>query len=904
MSAALDFEGWVESIEYDLAPECTPSDQLKVRQLLFTSREPLETVRLHRANRTKREKDRVALEVVKRYLALAKELFDILKNNPCSRGEIRLAEFLLDDGFWSIQAGVLGSFQMTTRRNEVVNQDTDWLGSDLIGCFQPWVFSILERTKGIRRANFLYRLGFGENIAHYYCYSAYRRLLKKAEHWVVKKKFRTPDNSCRTLALRLGIKFLLAWAGFFSLKTGGVPRSPSDLSGVFLFRILKNVTYRDPVAFVMALRFFHEYAYLGLRIDVLLNAYEAMPEVLDEVDDDLLASWSLAGAGLRLETLVRHNLARATGTAPVWRSWQSTLAAWSWWAASRGDLELGPRLLKDHAQSIDIAEEKASTPASWIWEMCRLESLGNHAFYRVPDSANPASWKENFDLATNRDLGDLNLPYTQLFQALADSVPVDSFAMSVFASRGDGSSILKTGMWRDLNQVVSFTSKEARFRVLKRIRSQRNELSTPLVTTKNRIRDRLSATANVTKSYRTAGGFTPIVSHQSVDHVPADTIKVELNAELMGNCRWLPEADVETKVDRLLDRLRRNRIDLVYVGFFADGLKLLHLAASNPAVGRIVEVQSLTRRHTATAIADAWHALTFLPRGLSREYEEEKENSSEILVTLATLIAAQFEKLPLGRKVLIVPASPLHFLPLLPVLTLEVLIPRDTGGAVLDWTTIGNEEGREANFRTFQSAALREFGRKVDIRAEVDWSETGLEGEVILDPSVDELSDTLTSGADVVHIATHGFFDQKFPIFSGLLAMDWLRADVRYSPLFVAELAAQSYSSELVLLSACSTNPGGTFGSALDLSLSSILLRRGVTTVIGSLWNVDSEVSHKFAQALKRRIRSGSSLATAYAAALAELAVGGVGYRWLPFQMASTEVEMVFSSSTLVGNGP
>ncbi|MFD1365014.1 CHAT domain-containing protein [Actinoplanes sichuanensis] len=91
-------------------------------------------------------------------------------------------------------------------------------------------------------------------------------------------------------------------------------------------------------------------------------------------------------------------------------------------------------------------------------------------------------------------------------------------------------------------------------------------------------------------------------------------------------------------------------------------------------------------------------------------------------------------------------------------------------------------------------------------------------------------------GADVVHLACHGFYLPENPDYSGLRLADgallWY-ADVRRTPL----------SAALVVLGACHAGTGEILAGAEYVGLPGALLAAGARTVVAPLWQVDDAVT-------------------------------------------------------------
>ena len=121
---------------------------------------------------------------------------------------------------------------------------------------------------------------------------------------------------------------------------------------------------------------------------------------------------------------------------------------------------------------------------------------------------------------------------------------------------------------------------------------------------------------------------------------------------------------------------------------------------------------------------------------------------------------------------------------------------------------------------------------------------------------------------DIVHIATHGFFNRSNPVLSGLQFEVERDDDGR---LAVSDILAMRLNARLVTLSACETALGG--GSTADIpagdefvGLNRAFLDAGGDAVIASLWKVDDHSTAQMMRRVYRRIESnGGSSALAQA---------------------------------------
>lgn len=114
--------------------------------------------------------------------------------------------------------------------------------------------------------------------------------------------------------------------------------------------------------------------------------------------------------------------------------------------------------------------------------------------------------------------------------------------------------------------------------------------------------------------------------------------------------------------------------------------------------------------------------------------------------------------------------------------------------------------------------------------------------------------------SDVIHLACHGFFDERSPLDSGLVFSDGGERpprDPRSVPvhrrgdfvLSVREILERTLVARLVTLRACSTGLQASLNQGDELTgLSNALLRAGASSLLVTLWNVDQRSSLRFLQ--------------------------------------------------------
>ena len=113
---------------------------------------------------------------------------------------------------------------------------------------------------------------------------------------------------------------------------------------------------------------------------------------------------------------------------------------------------------------------------------------------------------------------------------------------------------------------------------------------------------------------------------------------------------------------------------------------------------------------------------------------------------------------------------------------------------------------------------------------------------------------------DVIHVATHGFFNRANPLFSGVQLEPDAQNDGR---LEVYEILSLHLRAQLVTLSACETALGGGYFTDIPagdefVGLTRAFLSAGASTVIASLWEVNDSSTALLMRSFYRKVSKDS----------------------------------------------
>jgi CHAT domain-containing protein len=146
---------------------------------------------------------------------------------------------------------------------------------------------------------------------------------------------------------------------------------------------------------------------------------------------------------------------------------------------------------------------------------------------------------------------------------------------------------------------------------------------------------------------------------------------------------------------------------------------------------------------------------------------------------------------------------------------------------------------------------------------------------------------------DVIHFATHGFFNKSNPLFSGVQLEPDAQNDGR---LEVYEILGLHLRARLVTLSACETALGGGYFTEIPagdefVGLTRAFLSAGASTVIASLWEVNDSSTARLMQSFYRKVSEDSSslsLATAQRSMLHGDSAHRHPYYWSAFVLVGS----------------
>jgi tetratricopeptide (TPR) repeat protein len=210
-------------------------------------------------------------------------------------------------------------------------------------------------------------------------------------------------------------------------------------------------------------------------------------------------------------------------------------------------------------------------------------------------------------------------------------------------------------------------------------------------------------------------------------------------------------------------------------------------------------------------------------------------------------------KWPVRKAAYVVPSGALHFVPwgaldvgypvaVLPAAGWLLRVPVSMG-VTKAAAIVGDPDFRGA-FKQLEGARKEaiEIGKLY-----------GTEPLLGLAASEETLRGQVGGGVDILHFATHGFFDAANPLASFIL----LSGREQPQKLTAAKLFENPLPARLVVLSACETGVGKTVAGDDFLGLPRSFYLGGTLAVVSSLWPVDDFNTKLFMETFHRRAKSG-----------------------------------------------
>lgn len=151
----------------------------------------------------------------------------------------------------------------------------------------------------------------------------------------------------------------------------------------------------------------------------------------------------------------------------------------------------------------------------------------------------------------------------------------------------------------------------------------------------------------------------------------------------------------------------------------------------------------------------------------------------------------------------------------------------------------------QEQFRSWSTTLARLPATALEARA---LSKFYLESERLIltgtDANQENFFNPAVRNAKIIHIATHGYFNENLPDLIGFAMAKSNELDDGF--VTMAEISAQEFNADLVVISACNTAQGFEIPGEGNMSLARTFLAQGVNSVVSTLWPVSDTATALF----------------------------------------------------------
>lgn len=800
---------------------------------------------------------------IKSLLLIADRLSQMFNIEIITFFEVELASNLLEVTMLTIFSH--SHIQIETFSNKVLNLDIANYRSEIKSIYMYWIHSIWNRCNTLKTAGFLFRLIYGYTSIGDYALRYYCRFLKKLNKSTLKKNSYEYQVDLKSKILRLYIQYLKYSSLLFCLM-GGHGIESEDLI-IFMYNIRPNISHKDLFNCTMAFNYLNEYLLLP-QYQYLVSSCEDIRNNYQSLDLKVRTALSDLPSGLLIEAQLWARLDMKGYE-------QSALAAliWLYRAFKQNDA------LKTIVENFSDSLSEIVTPL-WFREITAYDLFNENIISNNNISEELKEWHIIYRKLFSEYYMNLDIPYFYLNYQEEICCPYKSILAQKMIEEERISDSLCMSLGSDfINN--HFIHNEIKGQEGNPIFDRFSELRNGMIQGYSDYLDK--------KDLDNFGQRNEIFWGGNINSIKYEEMKRDILEDIIiYSCDKFNDKYIHNnQIEKLLLFLKKHNIDLLYVGFFYSGLGALYIPASGKSKeSKFSLINNYNRWLYSSFVSSVWERM-----------RNNDNNAYKDIVQSARTIINEIRDFPWKQGVAVILDSPLQYLPILPILNVEVLADHNSWGVMLDWKSEPSEiqiiTEKSVHpyivLNNFAACFLDDEKNSIYMKKEIDWKQIGLSGEISVNPTTEELVNTIKSKADVIHISTHGYYDQVHPIFSGLMTYNKL-SQSKFFPDFVfnAELLNIHIESSLVILSACSTAPGGCFESPYDFSLANIILRNGAVSILGTLWDVYSDVSSEFFYEYRNALRNKSeSIAKAYSSAIKAISNNRKSELWASFHFTA-----------------
>jgi hypothetical protein len=171
------------------------------------------------------------------------------------------------------------------------------------------------------------------------------------------------------------------------------------------------------------------------------------------------------------------------------------------------------------------------------------------------------------------------------------------------------------------------------------------------------------------------------------------------------------------------------------------------------------------------------------------------------------------------------------------------------------------------------------------VRDECDWSSVYDSG-ITIDLDSNTLKEALVSNCQLLHIVTHGYWDEAAPLFSYIECND--------QPIYMLELLNIECNCNIIILNICSSGASMLKFTGNGMSMADILLKLGAKAVIANKYDILSHSATRFIELLKKEmLASNCTLSIAFSRAIST--AKNELFDWPSYNLICNDIESTFS---------
>lgn len=286
------------------------------------------------------------------------------------------------------------------------------------------------------------------------------------------------------------------------------------------------------------------------------------------------------------------------------------------------------------------------------------------------------------------------------------------------------------------------------------------------------------------------------------------------------------------------------KVDLLFIGMADEGYCCIHYDPNRPKIFGVHFYPEETRGRFMGCLTQAF-----------------AENDDELTLSMADFLANNIcNSLDLGSRVCLIPIGELTSLPLSGSFAVEIQKRNKSVGAFAQLSD-NYFSIRHQNYidREFGSIEFIGYANTNDLSApafEFNWTKQGFKGKVKENFTRIDVLEALCQENRIVHIATHGVFDNTSPMLSGWVTNNGLLTGL--------DMLNKRFNTILLMVNTCTGARGGVFAASSGFGPLQIALSNGVQAALAPTSLVGDEIAKKIALMFQECLGNGHPLADSF----------------------------------------